>query len=32
MTLVINPFLGITGIYDKYVDVSLEGSGSAAAK
>ncbi len=32
MTLVINPFLGITGIYDKYVDVSLEGSESAATK
>ena len=30
MTLVINPFLGITGIYDKYVDVSQEASGSAA--
>jgi prepilin-type N-terminal cleavage/methylation domain-containing protein len=32
MTLVINPFLGITGIYDKYVDVSAEGSGSTTAK
>ena len=24
MTLVINPFLGVTGIYDKYVDIVLE--------
>lgn len=32
MTLVINPFLGVAGIYDKYVDVSSEGSGNAEAK
>jgi prepilin-type N-terminal cleavage/methylation domain-containing protein len=32
MTLVINPFLGITGIYDKYVDVSIEGPGSSATR
>jgi prepilin-type N-terminal cleavage/methylation domain-containing protein len=32
MTLVINPFLGIIGIYDKYVDVSQEGSEGSAVK
>ena len=26
MTLVINPFLGVTDIYDKYVDVAITGS------
>jgi prepilin-type N-terminal cleavage/methylation domain-containing protein len=26
MTLVINPFLGVTDVYDKYVDVSITGS------
>jgi hypothetical protein len=30
MTLVINPFLGITGIYDKYVDIVLEKAESSA--
>jgi hypothetical protein len=28
MTLVINPFLGVTDVYDKYVDVSITGSNS----
>ena len=32
MTLVINPFLGITDVYDEYVDVSIEGLLSGAAK
>jgi prepilin-type N-terminal cleavage/methylation domain-containing protein len=32
MTLVINPFLGIAGIYDRYVEVAVEGSGSSPAK
>jgi prepilin-type N-terminal cleavage/methylation domain-containing protein len=32
MTLVINPFLGITGIYDKYVDVVQEGSENSVAQ
>jgi prepilin-type N-terminal cleavage/methylation domain-containing protein len=27
MTIVINPFLGVTDIYDKYVDISMSGSG-----
>jgi hypothetical protein len=27
MTIVINPFLGVTDVYDKYVDVSFTGSG-----
>ena len=26
MTLVINPFLGVTGIYDKYIDIPVEES------
>ena len=29
MTIVINPFLGITDMYDKYVDVSFTGSGQS---
>jgi len=29
MTIVINPFLGITDVYDKYVDVSFTGSGQS---
>ena len=28
MTLVINPFLGVTDVYDKYVDISMTGSNS----
>lgn len=32
MTLVINPFLGITGVYDKYIEVALEDSGSSPGK
>jgi general secretion pathway protein H len=27
MTIVINPFLGVTDIYDKYVDIPISGSG-----
>jgi hypothetical protein len=27
MTIVINPFLGVTDIYDKYVDIPMSGSG-----
>jgi hypothetical protein len=26
---VINPFLGVTNVYDKYVDVSFTGSGQS---
>jgi prepilin-type N-terminal cleavage/methylation domain-containing protein len=29
MTMVINPFLGVTDVYDKYVDVSVIGSGQS---
>jgi prepilin-type N-terminal cleavage/methylation domain-containing protein len=29
MTLVVNPFLGITDVYDKYVDISVTGSGQS---
>ena len=33
MTLVVNPFLGVTAVYDKYVDISLDdGLGKDAAK
>jgi general secretion pathway protein H len=33
MTLVVNPFLGITGVYDEYVDISVdEGLGRRLAK
>jgi prepilin-type N-terminal cleavage/methylation domain-containing protein len=32
MTLVLNPFLGITDIYDKYVDVVTEGPAGASPK
>ena len=32
MTIVINPFLGVTDIYDKYVDVSMSGSGQSNSK
>ncbi len=32
MTLVINPFLGVTDVYDKYVDVSTTGSGQSGAR
>jgi len=27
MTIVINPFLGVTDIYDKYVDIPINASG-----
>jgi prepilin-type N-terminal cleavage/methylation domain-containing protein len=32
MTIVINPFLGVTDIYDKYVDVSLVVSGQSSSR
>ena len=32
MTIVINPFLGITDIFDKYVDVSLTVSGTSNSR
>ena len=33
MTLVVNPFLGVTAVYDQYVDISLDdGLGKDAAK
>ena len=32
MTIVVNPFLGVTGIYDKYVDVSPTGSGQSNSR
>lgn len=31
MTIVINPFLGVTDIYDKYVDVSINDSGTSSS-
>ena len=32
MTIVINPFLGVTDIYDKYVDVSMAGLGQSNSR
>lgn len=32
MTIVINPFLGVTDIYDKYVDVSVNDSGTSNSR
>jgi hypothetical protein len=32
MTLVVNPFLGITNVYDKYVDISVTGSGQSNSR
>jgi prepilin-type N-terminal cleavage/methylation domain-containing protein len=32
MTIVINPFLGVTDIYDKYVDITLNASGQYSSK
>jgi len=33
MTLAVNPFLGVTAVYDRYVDISMDsGLGGAAAK
>jgi prepilin-type N-terminal cleavage/methylation domain-containing protein len=32
MTMVINPFLGVTDVYDKYVDISVTGSGQSNAR
>jgi len=29
MTMVINPFLGVTDVYDKYVDITVTGSGQS---
>ena len=32
MTMVINPFLGVTNVYDKYVDISVTGSGQSSSR
>ncbi|MGD0278796.1 MAG: prepilin-type N-terminal cleavage/methylation domain-containing protein [Smithella sp.] len=32
MTITINPFLGVTDVYDKYVDISMSGSGQYISK
>jgi len=32
MTMVINPFLGVTDIYDKYVDIPVTGSGQSNSR
>ena len=32
MTMVINPFLGVTDVYDKYVDISVAGSGQSNSR
>jgi prepilin-type N-terminal cleavage/methylation domain-containing protein len=32
MTMVINPFLGVTDVYDKYVDISVTGSGQSNSR
>jgi general secretion pathway protein H len=32
MTIVVNPFLGVTDIYDKYVDISVSGSGQSITR
>jgi prepilin-type N-terminal cleavage/methylation domain-containing protein len=32
MTIVINPFLGVTDIYDKYVDIPISGSGQSITR
>jgi len=31
MTIVINPFLGITDIYNQYVDIPVNGQGKSCA-
>ena len=31
-TMVINPFLGVTDIYDKYVDIPVNGSGQSSSR
>jgi len=32
MTIVINPFLGVTDVYDKYVDIFVTGSGQSNSR
>ena len=32
MTMVINPFLGVTDVYDKYVDITMTGSGQSTSR
>lgn len=32
MTIVINPFLGVTDVYDKYVDITVTGSGQSSSR
>jgi prepilin-type N-terminal cleavage/methylation domain-containing protein len=32
MTMVINPFLGVTDVYDKYIDISVTGSGQSNSR
>jgi general secretion pathway protein H len=32
MTMVINPFLGVTNVYDKYVDIPVTGSGQSNSR
>jgi hypothetical protein len=32
MTMVINPFLGVTDVYDKYVDIPVTGSGQSNSR
>ena len=32
MTMVINPFLGVTDVYDKYVDIPVTGSGQSSSR
>jgi hypothetical protein len=32
MTMVINPFLGVTDVYDKYVDITVTGSGQSTSR
>jgi len=32
MTMVINPFLGVTDVYDKYVDITMTGSGQSNSR
>jgi len=32
MTMVINPFLGVTDVYDKYIDIFVTGSGQSSSR
>jgi prepilin-type N-terminal cleavage/methylation domain-containing protein len=32
MTLVINPFLGVTNVYDKYIDIAVTSSGQSTSR